>query len=154
MNRDGVLGLLLLAVAATYYAAAAAIPPSTLADAVGPAGLPKVYAIVLGVLALGQLARARRGAAGGPAVSRQLLLRVAGLLALGVVYLIAVPRIGYPLSIAILIIGTAYYQGGRLDRRVIAVGVGGAAFLWLLFVQLLGIQYPMGSWVERLIGAP
>ena len=154
MNRDGVLGLLLLAVAATYYAAADAIPPSTLADAVGPGGLPKAYAVVLGVLAIGQLARARAGGVRRPAVSRQLLLRVAGLLGLGVVYLIAVPWAGYPLSIAGLLIGTTYYQGGRLDRRVVAVGVGGAALLWLVFVQVLGIQHPVGAWIERLIGAP
>jgi hypothetical protein len=154
VNRDGVLGLLLLAVAAAYFAAAAAIPPSTLADAVGPGGLPRAYAVVLGVLAIGQLARARGGGVRGPALSRQLLLRVAGLLGLGVAYLIAVPWAGYPLSIACLLIGTASYQGGRLDRRVVSVGVGGAALLWLIFVLVLGIQYPVGAWIERLIGAP
>jgi len=152
VNRDGVLGLLLLVLAAGYYAAADAIPPSTLSDAVGPGGLPKAYAVVLGALALGLVARGRRPDASAPAVSRHLLLRVAGLLALGVVYLIAVPWAGYPLAVASLIIGTTYYQGGRLDRRVVAVGVAGAALLWLLFAQVLGIPLPAGAWLDALRG--
>jgi hypothetical protein len=154
VNRERVLGVLLLAVAATYYAAADAIPPSALADGIGPGGLPKAYAVALGLLAIAQLARGRAAGAPCPPLSRPLLIRVAGLLGLGAVYLIAVPWVGYPLSIAALLVGTTYYQGGRLDRRVVAVGVGGAALLWLIFVQVLGIQYPVGAWVERLIGAP
>jgi len=153
VNRDGVLGLLLLALAAGYYAAADAIPPSTLADAVGPGGLPKAYALVLGALALVLLARAWRGGeAGGPEVSGRLLLRVAGLLGIGVLYLAIVPWAGYPVSVAGLLVGVSWYQGGRLDRRVLAVGIGGAAVLWLVFAQLLGIQYPLGVWLERLLG--
>ena len=154
MNRDGVLGLLLLAVATAYYAAADAIPSSTLADAVGPQGLPRAYALVLGALGLGLLARARRPGTGGPAVSLHLLARVAGLLILGVVYLLAAPWVGYPIAVAGLIIGTTYYQGGRADRRVAAIGVGGAVVLWLLFVQLLGIDHPAGAWVDFLRGEP
>ena len=154
MNRDGALGLLLLALAAGYYAAADAIPPSTLADAVGPGGLPKAYAVVLGALALGLVARGRRADAGGPEASARLLLRVGGLLALGVAYLLVVPWVGYPIAIAGLLIGTTCYQGGRLDGRVVAVGIGGAAFFWLLFVQVLGIDHPVGAWVDLLRGAP
>ncbi|NOT43277.1 MAG: tripartite tricarboxylate transporter TctB family protein [Acidobacteria bacterium] len=154
MNRDGVLGLVLLGVAVAYYAAASAIPPSDLADAVGPGGLPRAYAVVLGALALGLLARGRGHQDAGPHVSRRLLLRVAGLLGLGAVYVLLLPWAGYPLSIAGLIIGTAYYQGGRLDRRVVAVGALGAVVLWLVFVQVLGIDHPVGAWVERLLGEP
>jgi len=154
VNRDGALGLLLLALAGGYYAAAAAIPPSTLADAVGPGGLPKMYGIVLGALALGLLARGRRPDAGGPDISVRLLVRVAGLLALGVVYLLVFPWAGYPVSIAGLIVGTTYYQGGRVDRRVIAVGVMGAVLLWLLFAVLLGIPLPSGAWLDALRETP
>jgi hypothetical protein len=153
VSRDGVLGLVLLALAAAYYAAADAIPPSTLADAVGPGGLPKAYALVLAALALVLLVRAWRGAgAGGPAVTRRQLLRVGGLLGIGAAYLLVLPWAGYPLSLAGLIVAVAWYQGGRLDRRVVAVGVGGAVVLWLVFAQLLGIQYPLGVWLERLLG--
>jgi putative tricarboxylic transport membrane protein len=154
VNRDGALGLILLAVAAGYYAAADAIPPSTLADAVGPGGLPKAYAVVLGALAVGLVARGRGPGGPGPEVSARLLLRVAGLLGLGIAYLVAVPWIGYPAGIAGLIVGTTYYQGGRLDRRVLMVGAAGAAVLWLLFAQVLGIPLPAGAWLDALRGTP
>jgi putative tricarboxylic transport membrane protein len=154
VNRDGALGLILLAVAAGYYAAADAIPPSTLADAVGPGGLPKAYAAVLGALAVGLVARGRGPGGPGPEVSARLLLRVAGLLGLGIAYLVAVPWIGYPAGIAGLIVGTTYYQGGRLDRRVLMVGAAGAAVLWLLFAQVLGIPLPAGAWLDALRGTP
>jgi len=154
VNRDGVLGLLLLGLAAGYYAAADAIPPSTLADAVGPGGLPKAYAVVLGALAVGLIARSRRVDTSGPEVSAHLLLRVAGLLGLGLAYLVAVPWVGYLPGIAGLIAGTTYYQGGRLDRRVAMVSAGGAVVLWLLFVQVLGIDLPAGAWLDRLRGEP
>ena len=50
MNRDVALGCLMLAVAGGYYAAATFIPESQLADAIGPQGLPKTYAVVLALL--------------------------------------------------------------------------------------------------------
>ena len=41
-----------LALAAGYFLLAAAIPESQLADAVGPQGLPRIYAFLLGALSL------------------------------------------------------------------------------------------------------
>ena len=58
MSRDLQLGTLTLILAAGYYAAAAALPESLLADAVGPQGLPKIYASVLAALALALIVRA------------------------------------------------------------------------------------------------
>lgn len=62
MTRDLALGAVLLAASALYYAMAAAIQESQLADAVGPQGLPKAYALLLGVLSLMVIARAARAA--------------------------------------------------------------------------------------------
>lgn len=155
MNRDAALGVGLLLVAAGYYALASALPPSDLADAVGPAGLPKAYAVVLAVLSVLQIVRAStRPTADAPALTRRVLLRVAGLLAIGVLYIAVVPWVGYPVAIAGLIVGTSYYQGGRLDARVWGVGVLGALALWVVFVLVLGIEHPQGVWLERLMGEP
>jgi hypothetical protein len=74
------------------------------------------------------------------------LPRVAGLLLIGVLYVVLVPWLGYVVSIAALIAATTYYQGGRLNRQVALIAVGGATFLWLLFVQVLGIAQPAGAW--------
>ena len=155
MTRDLALGAVLLAASALYYAMAAAIQESQLADAVGPQGLPKAYALLLGVLSLMVIARALRGPRGGtvPAggdgpdarvgtVDR----RVAGMLALGVVYVAVVPWAGYMLSLAGLMVGTACYQAGGVAWRRVFVGVAGAVSLWLVFVLLLGIPQPAGIW--------
>jgi hypothetical protein len=153
VTRDRVLGLILLLVDGLYYLSARALPASDLSDAVGPAGLPKAYAAALAVLALALVVRGR-GVVDGPTVSPRVLGRISGLLAIGIAYVVLVPWAGYPLTLTGLIIGTAFYQGGRLDGRVVTVGVLGAAVLWLVFVQVLGVAQPVGAWFEGLLGAP
>ena len=66
VNRDLVFGSAMLALAVGYYLLAAQIPESQLADAVGPQGLPKIYADVLGGLSLVLIARALRASSAEP----------------------------------------------------------------------------------------
>ena len=159
-HKDLVFGGTALAVSACYYWAATGIPASRLADAIGPQGLPKTYAFLLAALATVLIARslfgrtadaARAGAAGrlrddGPAPP----WRVAGMLGIGVLYIIVAPLLGYLLSIAALILATTYYQGGAINRRVALVAVSGAIFFWILFVVLMRIQQPSGWWPSPL----
>jgi hypothetical protein len=145
LSRDTILGLITLLAAAAYYAAADAIAASQLADAVGPAGLPKIYAAGLGVLSLVLIVRGRRPAAGSSQADTK-FWRSAGLILLGVIYMVAVPWIGYLLAIAALIFGTALYQGGVDRRRAALVAAAGAVFFFVLFVVLLGIDQPAGVW--------
>jgi putative tricarboxylic transport membrane protein len=164
------LGILTLAIALAYYRLAAAIPSSDLADAVGPQGLPKAYAVVLGALSAILVVRvllgrhpATRSAAPAtrsaesatpvsettvsePSSERPRAGRAVGMLLIGVGYIALVPYVGYVLGIATLIASTAYYQGGVMHRRVAAVGVSGALLLWVLFVVVLGIAQPTGVW--------
>lgn len=178
--RDLVCGALTLALALAYYAGAATIPQSMLADAVGPDGLPKSYAVVLGALSLMLIARAllvRQAepastpvltpaqaeareaatadvlrAAGPPGEPKRQgtpayqARRAAGLFAVGVVYLLALPWLGYALCIAALIATTALYQGLRPSLRLGVVAVLGAAFFYLMFVRVLAIPEPAGFW--------
>jgi hypothetical protein len=67
-------------------------------------------------------------------------------LALGIAYGASLPWLGYAASIAALVAATAAYQGAGFNRRVVTVAAGGAAFLWVLFVWLLGIPQPSGIW--------
>ncbi len=160
MNRDLALGGATLAIAVAYYLLAAQIPESQLADAVGPQGLPRVYAYILGALSLALIASALRDSnlrvrdskkqqpspesrAPSP-VSR--ILRPLGVIAIGVIYILVVPTLGYIVSLAALLAATTYYQGGGFDRRVVMVSVSGALLFWGLFVALLGIQHPAGIW--------
>jgi hypothetical protein len=166
MHTDLAFGLIALAVAVAYYLMAAAIPETVLGDAVGAAGLPKLYAYILGALALVLIARSsrQRAAGSGEGNSDQLSalsdqeegteaarrsgqpwLRAAGIVLLGVAYILIVPWAGYMPALAVLIGATAYYEGVR-DRRVVIVAIVGAAFFWVLFVRFLGIAQPSGLW--------
>ena len=160
MNRDFVCGLLSLALAGVYYALASDIQSSQLADDVGADGLPKIYAYALGalgaVLTLSNLplrATLDDSAKATTSSAQDLvqLRRALGILAIGVGYVLLAPVIGYVPAIALVIIGTAVYQGGALDWRLALIGVLGAGFLWLVFVALLHIKLPSGvlmSWGE------
>jgi hypothetical protein len=75
-----------------------------------------------------------------------MLWRAAGMLVIGLVYLIVVSRLGYILSVASLIFVTIHYQGGAAGRRAAAVAVAGTLLFWVLFVLLLGIPQPAGFW--------
>ena len=140
-------GAACLVLAVGYYLMAAAIPESALSDTVGAQGLPQTYAIVLAVLSLILIVRSIAGArVEKPAAHRAPVLRVAGMLGIGILYLIAVPWLGYILALAGLIAATTYYQGGGLNRRVAVVALSGALFFWVLFVAVLGIPHPPGIW--------
>ena len=154
-NRDLLFGIATLVVAVVYYGLAAGIPPSDLADPVGPQGLPKVYALLLAALSLILIARSLRRSVSKPDSSNPEsripnpgsgLPRVIGMLLIGVAYIIVLPWLGYLLSVAALITATIYFQGGVINGRSILVALSGAVCLWLLFIWLLRIQYPAGLW--------
>jgi putative tricarboxylic transport membrane protein len=182
MTRDLVFGGAAFALAVGYYLLAVTIPTSLLADAIGPQGLPKAYAVLLAGLSLVLVIRSVPHAvrlkpdttskppdtasepivrsvrlqpdiesadSREPAIERHTRWRVAGLLAIGIAYVIVVPWLGYMLSLAALIMATTYYQGGALvvmKRQVAVIAVSGAVVFWLLFVMLLGIPQPAGLW--------
>lgn len=155
MRRELLFGSTMLVFSAVYYWMADRIPPSQLADAVGPQGLPKIYALALAALSLiSMVTAARRRPLQTSDVrppsptprSRSRISGVAGMLLIGVAYVLVVPWLGYPLSIAGVILATAYYQGGAVTRYVGLVAVCGGVFFWLLFVVLMGIQQPSGWW--------
>lgn len=153
MRREMVFGGATLVLSAAYYWMADRLPISQLSDAIGPEGLPKIYALALAALSLvliiGAVAdrrRADRHRAAPAAESRAPLSRVAGVLLMGVAYIVLAPWIGYPIAIAALIAATTYYQGGAFTREAGLVAVGGGVLFWLLFVVLMGIEQPAGIW--------
>jgi putative tricarboxylic transport membrane protein len=162
IKRDLAFGGTMLALSAGYYWMAAAIPRSQLADAVGPQGLPRVYALLLGVMSLALIVKSLRRRAQVPAVAdtpppvagrrsdgagpRFPLWRVAGMLTIGIVYILVAPWLGYLLSIAALLLATTYYQGGAINRWVVAVSLSGGILFWLLFVVLMRVRQPPGWW--------
>ena len=162
MSRDLAFGGTTLALSVGYYWMATTIPRSQLADAVGPQGLPRAYAVLLGLLSLVLIVKAlrRRGQTRSASESRSAvssprssvlsspssLWRVAGMLTIGIVYILVAPWLGYLLSIAALILATTYYQGGAINRQVAVVALSGGIVLWLLFVALMRVAQPSGWW--------
>ncbi len=167
--RELIGGIAAIVIGAGYLVMAFGLRESALADAVGPAGFPKAlaYAMIgLGAILCAQAllaARAGRQAAAAPGVPEAAdddldaearrsglggLGRAAGMLALGIGYLLVVRYLGYILSIALLIVAAALYQGAALSWRVFAIGIAGALAYWLIFVLLLGIPLPGGLLAE------
>jgi hypothetical protein len=156
-----VFGGAALAVSVLYYWMATSVPVSQLADAIGPQGLPKAYAVVLAALSLMLIIRSVRdrgsrkaeressamesdSPAARVADSRSRSFRAAGMLLIGMVYILLAPWLGYLLSISGLIFSTTYYQGGTVGRQAALVALCGGVFFWVLFVAFMGIAQPPG----------
>ena len=162
MPKDFWIGVVTLGFAALYHHEAGKIRISPLDGPVGAPGLPKALAWALGALALVLILRALyqrfAGAPAGAEAEAETLplaermrphLRAAGVLALGIGYLLLVPYFGYALGIMGLILAVALYAGAAFRLRTVAVAVAGGIAFHLLFVELLKIPLPKGA----LIGA-
>lgn len=165
MTRDAWVGVVFLAFAVVYWIGADHIRISPLDGPVTAAGLPKSLAYALAILAVLLILRSlavkriasARPAASGAAEDEQgdlgnlrLHLRAAGMLALGVGYLLAVPYLGYVLSVSILLLATAVYAGGRFGAKLAAIAAIGGVFFYFFFVKLLHIPLPPGLWPDLL----
>lgn len=147
MSRNVILGSITLAISLVYYWMTGSIPVSQLADSIGPQGLPKTYALVLGGLSLIPLIGGLREARGGRSAGRgelSVLPRAVGMLLIGIGYIVLVSWTGYLLTIAALILATTYYQGGKVTRHSAIVAAAGGLVFWLLFVVFMGIPQPPG----------
>ncbi len=142
--RDIALGLAALVLAGAYWALAAAVPVSLLSDAVGPGGVPMAIAVLMGgagaVLVIRSLLRPTAEAPPSPAHGR-----AAGLLALLVAYVVAVPFIGYPLALGLLAGAIAFYAGARPGLSLAAFAAATGVLFWFGFVRVMGIPFPAGT---------
>lgn len=167
MTRDLIGGILATLLGVGYFATSLQIRASSLDDAIGPAGLPKVLGatmIVLGIILCVQAIASERQKRrlSNTAMTTDVVVdddeaeeiqrgglagiaRAGGLLAIGVAYLLIVKTVGYVPAVAALIIVAALYGGAALTWRVFAIGVAGAAFYYLLFVVVLAIPLPAGE---------
>jgi len=151
LARDLVCSVVLLVVAAGYYYLASGIASSALADEVGAAGLPTIYAFALGTIGLimalqavvkGLLNRVEVG----EAVDLGLMLRRAGgVLGIGIGYLLIVSVVGYMIALVIVLAAMLIYFGERASGRIALAATVGAGLFWILFDRLLGIPMP-GIW--------
>lgn len=154
MKQDLIGGLVLLVLAGAYFWSAETIPNSLLDDAFGPRGLPVILAGLLAVLALAIVARALLGmriVAVEAAANEEedvdhesRLPRALGFLAICAAYVIALPYLGYPLSIGAMIAAVAVYEGAERNWKIPTTAIFGGVLFWLLFDRLLGVPQPAG----------
>jgi putative tricarboxylic transport membrane protein len=158
MVKDLASGIGMLALSLVVYFGASGIGTSYMADPIGPAGLPKLLALVLGILSLLLIAKsaldlikARRRA---PVDSSETKWRrhflAAGMLAIGGAYVLLAEVVGYGVGITLVILATALYQGAARSWRAPVIALGGAISFWLLFVVVLDIGQPEGLWSRLL----
>jgi putative tricarboxylic transport membrane protein len=156
MRSNLVTGILLLVFSVIFWLGADAIPKSRLSGSVGADGLPKMLAITLGVLSIGFIAQtlltARMAAAvvGRKREAKPMdytrHLRAVGMIAIGAVYVAIVPYLGYILSIALLLLSVALYNGKRPSSGLLLFSALGSVVFYLLFVRVLDVPLPAGFW--------
>jgi hypothetical protein len=163
--RDVWIGLAAFALGAWYWQAADDIPISPLDGVVNAAALPQMLGIAMmlfsvllvlrALLVEMMYLRAARRVAGkvsdrpeeeGQDFTPRQHLKAAGVIVIGVIYLIILPWLGYVPSIALLIAAVSVYIGARAGLYTAGVALGIAVTFYLLFVQLLGIPLPAGLW--------
>ncbi len=155
MQKDLYAGAGMLAFSVLFYYGAANLGTSFMTDPVGPDGLPKSLALVLGLLSALLILKSlvpmvTRGGfkvlkKADPEARRRHLLAL-GMLGIGIGYVLIAEAVGYFVGIALVIVVTALYQGTRRTWRLPAIAISGAAFFWFLFVEFLKIDQPPGIW--------
>ncbi|MDF1608701.1 tripartite tricarboxylate transporter TctB family protein [Hoeflea sp. YIM 152468] len=156
LSRDFVSGLAAISIGAIYLVFAYGLRTSALDDSVGPGGMPRAYGwmmLILGLMiAAGSIIKhIRSGAAPDLGIEwkgqGRRVVWAAGLLAIGALYIFGISTLGYPVAIALLLAAVSLYQGARPGVQIIAIGIGGAAFLWAVFVLVLGVSMPKGLFI-------
>ena len=156
MSREVFCGVLTLAFGIVFYLAARDLPQSMLSDEVGADGVPKALGVAFIILGVLQMGRARLGLKAAEAgelsgLDLRTHARSFGMIAIGIVYMIITPVLGYPLAVALLIFTVALYAGQTLGWRLAGISAAGGIVMWFSFVKALGITMPTGIF-SRLLG--
>ncbi len=173
LSKDFWVGLVMLTGSAIYWMGAGSIPISPLDGEVNAAAMPRFLAAVLALLSVLLMIRAllippkaspadSASADAEPSQSETPAelttpelqasgksrmhehMRAAGLIVIGALYLVALPYLGYLLSVALLVGAVSIYMGERPSLKLVFIAIGLAVVYQLFFVQLLHIQLPAG----------
>lgn len=146
-----------LAFSLVYINFARGIEDSLLADAVGASGVPVSVGALMAIASAALLVKgfmpvARRATGkeeeaddGGASASRPHLL-AAGLLLILAVYLLALPWLGYVVSIGLMAAAIGWFAGGREVKVLLGFTVFTGPILWFLFDFALKVRMPAGIW--------
>ncbi|GEM_PF-713339 len=149
LSRDFVGGIAAIIIGTFYLSLAYDLRTSALDDIFGPGGMPRVYGwamVLLGVTLciVTVVSRWGKDTPGEWKGQGRRIAWAAGLLGIGIGYLLIVKSLGYLISMVLLIAATMIFQGERFSMRVLATALFGGALLWALFVFVLGVSMPPG----------
>lgn len=146
-HGDVAIGLFAMALATGYWQVARTMRDGFLSDSVGVAGFPTAIA---GALALAGATLTLRGVVrpGPPEQSVGWLAHIHALVlfVMLAIYIFAMPTLGYPTALALLIAASAAYAGARGLGTLIVTSAAGSLLFWLTFTKLFGVSLPLGDW--------
>jgi putative tricarboxylic transport membrane protein len=138
-RRDRVVGAVLLVLSALVVVASWRLPGTAAADAMGPKAYPMTLAVILAGLAVALMAGG--GKKGGEVLSKEAVLRgFLPIAAMLVLYVLLVQRLGFALCTIALLLACFRLKGERNWRLNVAVAVGSALSIWVVFGYLLNVQ--------------
>jgi putative tricarboxylic transport membrane protein len=134
-------GLLFLAIGCVAFGMALQYPIGTMSR-MGPGYFPLVLSVTIAALGLIFITRAL--ALGGTPLGGSKPLAIVCVLGSAAIFAVLLDAFGLAISAFLLVV--AAYAGGSEFRlaRVIALGIGLAAFVVVLFALLLKLQVPIG----------
>jgi hypothetical protein len=146
-----------LAFSLAYINFARGIEDSLLADAVGASGVPVSVGALMAIasaalLVKGFMPMARpvpqqeEAAEGSNASASRPHWLAAGLLLILAVYLLALPWLGYVVSIGLMAAAVGWFAGGRDAKVLLGFTVFTGPILWFLFDFALKVRMPAGIW--------
>jgi len=146
-----------LAFSLVYINFARGIEDSLLADAVGASGVPVSVGALMGLASTALLVKGfmpvarpqsqeQETAEGSSASASRPHWLAAGLLLILAVYLIALPWLGYVLSIGFMAAAVGWFAGGRDTKVLLGFTVLTGPILWFLFDFALRVRMPAGIW--------
>ena len=147
-----------LVISAAYVLTARGIEDSMLADEVGAAGVPVAVGALMALASAGLILKAavtppdpqatpaaEESEGEGPSAARAHALAF-GLLMILLVYLLALPWLGYVVSIGLMAASVAWLSGGRQVGVLLGFALCTGPLLWALFDLALRIRLPAGIW--------
>ena len=155
-RRDRLLSVLTAAFAVTYITAARGSEDSLLSDAVGAGGVPQGVGIAMLLMALALFAKSFRGSAAATEPANEaanrtglgwqaIALRTAGLVAILVGYGLALPWLGYPLTVSLLVLASGRLAGAAIRWPLLLCAAVAGPLLWAMFDWALKVRMPVGS---------
>lgn len=144
---DRVAGLGLLVLSAIYYYLAGRIEVGLASDLLGPQYFPKLLAAAIALASVWLVIRSFLPGArhNQPATGEaERLSRLWITLAMTVLYLALLPRVGFLLVTPVLLGAFTWVLGYRRWLPLVGTAVGVTVVLWLVFASLLGVRLPPG----------